>query len=299
MVQAVRDKVGGKDAVAAVSDALRVLRIEGDALHERAVGYVLEGESPELVLELRGRDTTDLDAALSRPGFLTWTWTTDEIEKRVKKVTHGQRVEKAARTRGVAYTHVEVTPEQLSRMGRLLAAIAPDTEVAADVPDWFGVLVQDALLTRVGGHERNRPTWSPERMEAVARAGGLDAADAPAAVVWVLLARPGRPITRAASTWYVFFRHPRRPGISPVMRTSWTPRSSVSRPRGRRRSAASWALSRPRRRCAARSRRCAPTPPRACAGPPTTSSRRCPTTSSCGSSRPCWRPRPRVRWRTS
>ncbi|GAB3169099.1 hypothetical protein GCM10027059_33300 [Myceligenerans halotolerans] len=192
MFQAVREKVRRKDEAGVVSVALQVLLIEGELLYERAVRYVLEGASPGLVLELQDRDTRDLDAALSSPGRLSWAWMTDAVEGRVKSATSGLTIEKAARARGRVYTHGGVTPEQLSRMGRLLAAITIDTEVYAEVPDWFGVLAQDVVLTQVGGQERNGAVWTPEQMEAVARAGGL-ADGATAAVVQILLARPRRP----------------------------------------------------------------------------------------------------------
>ncbi|MBE1874191.1 DUF4132 domain-containing protein [Myceligenerans pegani] len=208
MFQVVRDKVGRKDAAAAVSDALKVLRIEGDALHGRAVEYVLEGGSPELVLELEGRDTQDLDAALSRPGRLGWSWVTDELEKRVRKATSGLTVEKAARVRGKVYADDGVTPEQLSRLGRLLAVIVTDTDVYAAVPDWFGVLAQDVVLTRVGGREKNGPVWAPERLEEVARAGGLADDDAVAAVVQVLLARPREHYYSSRADLSAFLRAP-------------------------------------------------------------------------------------------
>ncbi|GAA1866954.1 DUF4132 domain-containing protein [Myceligenerans crystallogenes] len=193
MFQAVRDKAGrkGKVAEAVVSDALKVLRIEGDALHERAVAYVLEGEGPELVLELAGRDTKDLDLALSRPGYVGWTWTNENLQKRVKKVTSGSGIEAVAKLRGKVYANAEVTPEQLSRLGRLLAAIADDDAgVAAAVPGWFGILAQDLALTRVCRQEKGVPAWRPEQLEAVAVAGGITGDDAAAAVVQVLLARP-------------------------------------------------------------------------------------------------------------
>ncbi|MBL0888579.1 DUF4132 domain-containing protein [Myceligenerans indicum] len=193
MLRAVRDKIGGKNATATVSEALSVLRIEAGPLYERAVAYVLEGASPELVLELADRDTQDLDAALSRPGRLGWTWVDDGIEGRVRGAASGMTIEKGARARGRAYAHEDVTPEQYSRMGRLMAAIVTDTDVHADVPDWFGVLVQDVVVTRVGGGEKNGPVWTPEQIETVARAGGLD--DATAATVQVMLARPRGPHT--------------------------------------------------------------------------------------------------------
>ncbi|WP_460754401.1 DUF4132 domain-containing protein [Myceligenerans cantabricum] len=190
MLEAVRDRLGRKSAAGAVQDALKVLRIEGDALHERAVGYVLHGESPEVVLELEGRDTGDLDAGLHKPGYLGWTWTHQNLEKRVKKATSGLTIEKAARLRGNVYMDGTVTPEQLSRLGRLLAAIATGTDVFAAVPDWYGVLVQDVALTRFGRREPKGPVPSPEWFEAVARAGGLVDDAAVAAVVQVLLGRP-------------------------------------------------------------------------------------------------------------
>lgn len=193
MFEAVRDRVGrrGKGADAAVADALKVLLIDGEALHERAVAYVLEGEGPELVLELAGRDTSDLDQAMSRPGHNGWTWTGEALEKRVRKATNGLSSAGVAQRRGLLYSNEEITPEQLSRFGRLLAAIATESEFAPAVPEWYGVLVQDLALTRVARQDKKGvAAWAPEKLQAVATAGGLSDDDAVAAVVQVMLARP-------------------------------------------------------------------------------------------------------------
>ncbi|RPF20793.1 DUF4132 domain-containing protein [Myceligenerans xiligouense] len=188
MFQAVRDKAGRKDVATIVSDGLKVLRIEGEALHERAVAYVVEGDGADLVLELQARDTKELDSALSgqRHHGLGWV----DFEKRVRKATSGLTIEAARRARGRAHLSSRITPEQLSRLGRLLAAIASDPEVHAAVPEWFGVLAQDVALTCTTTRNDTGPVWTPEQLEAVARAGGLSDDDAVSAVIQLLLARP-------------------------------------------------------------------------------------------------------------
>lgn len=188
MFQAVRDKAGRKDVAATVSEGLKVLRIEGEALHERAVRYVVEGANPELVLELQARDTKDLDAALSGPRHYGLAWV--DFEKRVRRATSGLTIEAARRARGRAHLSSQVTPEQSSRMGRLLAAVVTDPEVHAAVPEWFGVLAQDVALTCTSTRNNTGTVWTPEHLEAVARAGGLSDDEAVPAVIQLLLARP-------------------------------------------------------------------------------------------------------------
>jgi hypothetical protein len=68
MLQELVDRVKGGDATAkAVRDALAPLTLAGHGLYDDAVGYVLEGATPEVLMNVQQSGIADLDSLFGGP----------------------------------------------------------------------------------------------------------------------------------------------------------------------------------------------------------------------------------------
>lgn len=196
MLQELLDRVKGGDAtVKAVRDALAPLKLLGNTVYDDAVGYVLQGATPEVLLNVQQPGTVDLDGLFGAPAQLWSRWVSPDVIKQVAAVHKGWDPGCGTTSRGRLYASADAAV--LARLGRLLAQACKTAEVpAAVVPEWFYVLVYDgARRGTTDGHHGGRPVagvadrWTPAFLEQVAVEGGIPAADAARTVLMAILHR--------------------------------------------------------------------------------------------------------------
>ncbi|GHH66344.1 DUF4132 domain-containing protein [Promicromonospora soli] len=196
MLQELVDRVKGGDAtVRAVRDALAPLKLLGTGLYDDAVGYVLEGTTPEVLTRVQGSSTGDLDTLFGSPARLYKSWVSPDLVKRVAAVHKGWNAESGVTARGRLYASADVPV--VARLARLLAQACETAEVpAAAVPEWFYVLVYDgARRGKTDGRHASKSAagvadrLTPAFLEQVAIEGGVPDADAVRTVLTALLHR--------------------------------------------------------------------------------------------------------------
>ncbi|WP_146197491.1 DUF4132 domain-containing protein [Promicromonospora sp. AC04] len=198
MLQELVDRVKGGDvAPRAVREALAPLKLLGAGLYEDAVGYVLQGTTPEVLTSLQASRTHDVDILLGSPGRLYEQWVSPDLAKQVTAVHKGWSLQSGLAARGRAYATADVAT--LARLGRLLAQAGDAAELpaeAAEVPEWFFVLVYDgARRTTSNGRHTGRPAngvadrLTPAFLAQVAIEGGVPDADAARTVLTTILYR--------------------------------------------------------------------------------------------------------------
>lgn len=184
MLQELVDRVkGGDTTVKAVRDALAPLKLLGTGLYDDAVGYVLEGATPEVLVNVQQSGNTDLDGLFGAPLKLWSSWVSPDVIKQVAAVHKGWSEGSGITARGRVYATADAAV--LARLGRLLAQVCHTDEAPDTVPEWFYVLVYDGA--RRGTNERHRSgkmvaevaaRLTPSFLEQVAVEGGIPAADA-------------------------------------------------------------------------------------------------------------------------
>lgn len=195
MLQELVDRVkGGDTTVKAVRDALAPLKLLGTGLYDDAVGYVLEGATPEVLVNVQQSGNTDLDGLFGAPLKLWSSWVSPDVIKQVAAVHKGWSEGSGITARGRVYASADVAV--LARLGRLLAQVCHTDEAPATVPEWFYVLVYDGA--RRGTNERHRSGKSvaevaarltPAFLEQVAVEGGVPGAEAARTVLTAILHR--------------------------------------------------------------------------------------------------------------
>ncbi|MFD6141857.1 DUF4132 domain-containing protein [Promicromonospora sp. NPDC060271] len=195
MLQELVDRVTGGDTTAkAVRDALAPLKLLGTGVYDDAVGYVLEGATPEVLVNVQQSGNTDLDGLFGAPLQVWSRWVSPDVVKRVAAVHKGWSEGSGITARGRVYASADAAV--LARLGRLLAQVCETSDVPTVVPEWFYVLVYDGA--RRGTNERHRSgkavtevaaRLTPAFLEQVAVEGGVPAADAAATVLTAILHR--------------------------------------------------------------------------------------------------------------
>lgn len=205
MLQDMIDRVSGRSAGAAkaLTDALRVLKVEGQDAYERAVAYVLDGSGPEILSDLAGRDLDVVDQLLERPGSVNpySAWVPDLVTARLRAVDAKWSLEQSSAARDRAYRVQDgATAVQLSRLARLLTTVAGTVDgETPGLPAWVALLANDVAKARFGrGHGKRgdaatqkalREQWTPGLLAEVVRAGGVPDAEVATTVVRALLHR--------------------------------------------------------------------------------------------------------------
>lgn len=195
MLQELVDRVTGGDTVTkAARDALAPLKLLGTGVYGDAVGYVLEGSTPEVLMSVQQPAAADLDSLFGAPLKLWSGWVSPDVVKRVGAVHKGWNIESGVAARGRLYASAD--PAVLARLGRLLAQVCETSEVPAVVPEWFYVLVYDgARRGTTDRHRSGRPVAGvadrliPAFLERVAVDGGIPDTDATSAVLTAILHR--------------------------------------------------------------------------------------------------------------
>ncbi|MFC8800595.1 DUF4132 domain-containing protein [Promicromonospora sp. NPDC057138] len=196
MLQELVDRVKGGDGTArAVRDALAPLKLLGSGVYDDAVGYVLEGATPEVLMTVQQPGSADLDALFGAP-VQTWSrWVSPDVIKQVAAAHKGWNPDAGIAARGRLYASAE--PAVLARLGRLLAQVCDTADVSAAAgPEWFYVLVCDgARRGTTDGHHSGKPVagvadrLTPAFLEQVATEGGVPDADAAGTVLTAVLYR--------------------------------------------------------------------------------------------------------------
>lgn len=195
MLQELVDRVKGGDTEAkAARDALAPLKLLGTGVYDDAVGYLLDGATPEVLMSVQQTGTVDLDGLFGAP-LQTWSpWVSPDVIKQVSAVHKGWSPGAGIAARGRLYASAD--PAVLTRLGRLLAQVCETGEVPAAVPEWFYVLVHDgARRGTADGHHTSKPVagvadrLTPTFLEQVAVEGGVPADDAGHTVLTAILHR--------------------------------------------------------------------------------------------------------------
>ena len=178
-----------------VDRALLPLRAVDEALHDRAVDYVVDGAHPQVLSEVAGYGRMVNDC-LWVAGTV-YHYFDDALLERLKAAgipfdyRRGRSVRTVFALRDPLYRDGALSAPQWARLGRLLDQARrtdPDWTPSAPepVPDWFDALIMDAVATIVppndGGADgravrRHRPGWNAEHLSALLLEEGVDAAD--------------------------------------------------------------------------------------------------------------------------
>ncbi len=180
---------GGDETARGVADALAPLSLLGTGSYEDAVGYVLQGTTPEILTSLASASTGEIDKLLDEPGRSSYwsSWVSPDEEKKVAAHHKNWTKEKGLNGRRRVYA-VGAMP-QVVRLGRVLAQITETVEIPG-VPEWLSLLLHDIghigtpKRSRSGsGDQATRTRWTPSTFEEAAIEGGVPAEDAPRVVL--------------------------------------------------------------------------------------------------------------------
>ncbi|MDR7384799.1 DUF4132 domain-containing protein [Promicromonospora iranensis] len=207
MLQELVDRVKGGDGVArTVQDALAPLKLLNaalyDGLYDDAVGYVLEGTTPEVLARVAPVRTDHVDSLLDQPGRTSYysRWVAPDLVKQVAALHKNWTQEVGNRSRRRIYADAGV--ETVVRFARLLAQICETVEMPG-VPGWLSLLLHDTSHLSAAGRKRSARSgadgssagkgagarWTPAAFEAAAVEGGVPADDAVHTVLLGILHR--------------------------------------------------------------------------------------------------------------
>ncbi|MFI2365416.1 DUF4132 domain-containing protein [Promicromonospora sp. NPDC019610] len=204
MLQELMDRVrGGDETARGVADALAPLSLVGTGLYEDAVGYVLEGTTPEVLTQVASAATDDVDRLLDQPGRTSYwsSWVSPDLVKKVAAQHKNWTTDKGVGGRRRVYAVGAMT--QVVRLARLLAQACETVEIPG-VPAWLSLLVHD--IGHIGTPKRNRPgngdqptrtRWTPAMFEEAAVEGGVPADDAARTVLVAIVHRSSK-----GRSWY-------------------------------------------------------------------------------------------------
>lgn len=135
-----------------VEQALLPLRVISDATHADAVGFVLEGRTPEILLHFEQSADETPRAALGWPGRLErYLYVDRAIAEKLNDVgvdipRQRSQVEPLRRLRQKLYAG-QLDAAQWVRFAKLLRAIGGTPEKCPDgVPEWMATLVSDVIM---------------------------------------------------------------------------------------------------------------------------------------------------------
>ena len=169
--------------------ALMPINAVSNPLYDRAVAFVHDGSSPEVLLELDGAHQPELMTFLKYPAQLqSWSrWLPDDVKVRLREAgVSGDPNKTVPNSRSQLYRNTTVTQPQFLRFGYVLAAIGqgPNRQVPG-VPKWLTALANDLcmVLDRAAlPHLR----WPPERFADLLSNDGMAEGDIAATVLLAL-----------------------------------------------------------------------------------------------------------------
>ncbi|MFI8523138.1 DUF4132 domain-containing protein [Promicromonospora sukumoe] len=204
MLQELMDRVrGGDETARGVADALAPLSLLGTGQYEDAVGYVLEGTTPEILTSLASAATDDVDKLLDEPGRTSYwsSWVSPDLVKKVAAQHKNWTKDKGINGRRRVYALGAMS--QVVRLARLMAQTGDTVEIPG-APEWFSLLLHD--VGHIGTPKRNRSgsgdqatrtRWTPATFEEAAIEGGIPADDAPRLVLFGIAHRSAK-----GRSWY-------------------------------------------------------------------------------------------------
>lgn len=169
--------------------ALLPITAVSNPLYDRAVAFVHDGSSPEVLLELDGAHQPELMTLLKYPAQLqSWSrWLPDDVKVRLREAgVSGDPNKTVPNSRSQLYRNTTLTQPQFLRFGYVLAAIGqgPNRQVPG-VPKWLTALANDLcmVLDRAAlPHLR----WPPERFADLLSNDGMAEGDIAATVLLAL-----------------------------------------------------------------------------------------------------------------
>lgn len=195
------------EAVDQVASALMPLRAISQSLYDRCVLYVVDGSSPELLLELASSPDPLRDGVLCAPGQLRNYYALPDpalhalAKAGVLKGGRQEHLNLADRIhamRAPLYRSEDLTSAQWVRWGRLMGEVGLGPNRVADgVPAWAVALVNDVVGTCPSDSRPPRklatlrPLWSAHAIAGLLRDAGVDEATIPGTVFLVLFQDDG------------------------------------------------------------------------------------------------------------
>ncbi|MFG6444736.1 DUF4132 domain-containing protein [Microbacterium sp. P07] len=188
---------GNGAAVKELRTGLRPLVLLGGDVLDRAVGYVLDGTTPEVVLELdQTRNPRVAELAAIRELPARWMYGMQGVsadEARALGITDPTAQQRfpqdtqAARREWMASDAAQA--DQVARLGRLLVSVGPAPRTAGqEIPGWLAAVAYDGVpMNRRSG---DAPVLDPAALVSVGGAGGLSEDAAERAVLRLTLDVP-------------------------------------------------------------------------------------------------------------
>lgn len=195
------------EAVDQVASALLPLRAISQSLYDRCVLYVVDGSSPELLMELASSPDPLRDGVLCAPGQLrNYYVLPDPALHALAKAGvlnggrqgHDNLADRVRAMRDPLYRSEDLTSAQWVRWGRLMGEIGLGPNRVADgAPAWAVALVNDVVGTcprdsrSPEGLATHRPLWTAHAIAQLVRDSGVDETTIPATVFLVVFQDDG------------------------------------------------------------------------------------------------------------
>ena len=166
-------------------DVLKVLKADTPTRYDRVVGYIVAGETPEVVGEVQ-QAASAVRTLLGKPG--SWPYWDKDLTARVARTVIGWTKDKQEQAWNPLMTTPEaLTPVQWTRFGRVMAAYGYPSTKPSRLPAWLGELWSAAE----GAKATPKVGWSGPFLEALLQADGCPPASAPAIVLSGLIEGQG------------------------------------------------------------------------------------------------------------
>ncbi|MTC28165.1 DUF4132 domain-containing protein [Providencia alcalifaciens] len=151
-----------------LQESLLPLAAFEESLPKALFDYVIDGKSPEILIKLGQLDKEKATILLDKPGTVDWWWGSHSFD--ANPYTKLIRQGKNARHKLYAKVGDEITPVQIARFAKVVAAACQEVNIKVltpELPSWMLYLLCDAFGTTFENNARNakyehRKHWSYE-----------------------------------------------------------------------------------------------------------------------------------------
>ncbi|MDB9566586.1 DUF4132 domain-containing protein [Providencia rettgeri] len=129
-----------------LQEALLPLSVLDEALPKTVLEYVLDGKSPEVLVQLSQLDNEKAVILLDKPGTVDWWWGGNNFNSS----QYNKLIRQGANARHKLYSKVGdgITASQIARFAKVLAAACQDINIKVltpELPSWMSYLMGDAF----------------------------------------------------------------------------------------------------------------------------------------------------------
>ncbi|WP_265694063.1 DUF4132 domain-containing protein [Providencia rustigianii] len=138
-----------------------------ESLPKELFDYVIEGKSPEILMKLGQLDKEKATVLLDKPGTVDWWWPGNNFDAN----PYSKLIRQSKNARHKLYSKVgdDITPIQIARFAKVLAAICQEANIKVltpELPSWMMYLLCDAFGTTFDNSRNakyeHRKHWSLE-----------------------------------------------------------------------------------------------------------------------------------------